>query len=177
MKTVLVVDDNEAFREMMRLVLEVRGFKVIAAENTGAALSVAEMHPLDAVLTDFEVPEATGLDLCRELAKRSRAMARRLPVWLMTGCTLISAEDALAAGALGLFRKPFHAGEIANAIARYLSEGEPVASRLVVQGATGDRARSTSRLPPVRSRAGRRGSPAGLNFDQRSATHPTNAVS
>lgn len=127
MKTVLVVDDNPSFREMLRVVLESCGLKVILADDGGAALTLAETQPLDAVLTDFEMPHTSGLELCRELAARSRGMAREMPVWLMTGCPLLRTEDAVAAGALGLYRKPFRASKIALEIASYLNGGEPVA--------------------------------------------------
>ena len=127
MKTVLVVDDNPSFREMLRVVLENSGLRVLLADDGGAALTLAETHALDAVLTDFEMPHTTGIELCRELAERSKGMARALPVWLMTGCPLLRTEDAVAAGALGVYRKPFRAGKIALEIAGYLQGGAPVA--------------------------------------------------
>jgi CheY-like chemotaxis protein len=126
-KTVLVVDDDQPFREMLRAVLESRGFRVLLADDGRAALSVVETEPLDAVLTDFEMPHTTGIELCRELAGRSQRLARALPVWLMTGCPRLRTEDAVAAGALGLYRKPFRAVKIALEIAGYLRGSGPAA--------------------------------------------------
>ena len=127
MKTVLVVDDNPCFREMLRVVLESCGLRVILAGDGSAALALAATQPLDAVLSDFEMPHKSGMELCRELAAHREGMARALPVWLMTGCPLLRAEDVVAAGARGLYRKPFRATEIALEIAGHLNVGEPVA--------------------------------------------------
>ena len=116
MKTVLVVEDDEAFREMLRAALESRGFAVLIAENTGEGLETAACKTLDAVLTDYHMPKTNGLQFCRALVRQNAALGQRIPVWLMTGSIDLKVGEARDAGAQGIFRKPFHVHEISDVI-------------------------------------------------------------
>jgi CheY-like chemotaxis protein len=113
-KTILIVDDDECFREMLRLSLENCGFNVRVAESAGEALELVACCGIDAVLTDYQMPQTNGLQLCRALRDQDRTFDRRLPVWVMTGSNALAADEAIAAGALGLFAKPFRTSEVAQ---------------------------------------------------------------
>src|SRR6185369_10974336 len=65
MSTILIVDDDEDFREMLVSVLTLRGFNVIAAATTADGLALAATHELDAALSDYQMPKADGLTFCR----------------------------------------------------------------------------------------------------------------
>ena len=69
--TILIVDDNEAFRGMLTSVLEMRGYRTIAAKSGDEGLQLAATNQIDAVLVDVEMPTMDGLDVCRELRARS----------------------------------------------------------------------------------------------------------
>lgn len=134
MKTVLIVEDDDSFREMLRTLLETCGFRAIVAENSNDALRIAAGYPLDAVLSDYQMPHANGLEFCRALRAESDALNRSLPVWLMTGAVSLTDKMAADAGAEGVFRKPFRVLEIAKTIQRRISAAENPPSLRVAAG-------------------------------------------
>jgi len=81
--TILVVDDELAVLNLVKLILESAGYAVLQASNARQALAFFENrdHWVDLLLTDISMPEMSGL----ELACRVSAIAPRLPVLFMTG--------------------------------------------------------------------------------------------
>lgn len=73
-RTVLVVDDHQAFRELARALLEDDGYAVVAEAGDGAsALQVVRrVHP-DAVLLDVHLPDMDGFAVAAELAREQPA--------------------------------------------------------------------------------------------------------
>ena len=71
-ETVLLVDDEPAVRLLCRRVLESRGYRVIEAEGSEAALGVADRHdgPIHLLLTDVVMPRISGPRLARQLVER-----------------------------------------------------------------------------------------------------------
>lgn len=95
--TILIVDDEPAQLELLRYNLEKAGFNTVQADNGQRALElVAEADP-DLVVLDWMMPEASGIDVCREL--RARSATRLLPI------ILLSARGEEGDRALGLDRK------------------------------------------------------------------------
>lgn len=80
---ILVVDDDRDRLRMLRFVLAMFGFEVIAARSPQEVLQcVAERLP-DLIITDSAVPSMSALELCRVL--RASQKTRRIPVILHTG--------------------------------------------------------------------------------------------
>ncbi|CAB3739742.1 Sensor histidine kinase RcsC [Paraburkholderia phenoliruptrix] len=67
MSTVLLVDDDPENRWALQLALESRGHRVVLAGNGCDALQKAHAHFPELVITDFEMPEMDGRELCRRL--------------------------------------------------------------------------------------------------------------
>ena len=66
--TVLIVDDNQGFRDRARRWLEADGFSVVAEAGDGAgALEAVRLHRPGVVLLDVGLPDANGLDLAEQL--------------------------------------------------------------------------------------------------------------
>jgi DNA-binding response OmpR family regulator len=65
--TVLVVDDEEDLRDIMRRMLERRGFATLVAGDVEQALGACRDHdgPIDVLVTDLNLPGTSGADLCR----------------------------------------------------------------------------------------------------------------
>jgi len=119
-KTVLVVDDEKAVREIIARVLRRVGFTVIEAEDGRAALDAVREHlePLFLVITDAVMPEGGGIDLLRQIA-RERPGTHLL---LMSGY----AERTVLPGELGdlhasFLQKPFAPSELLQRVHQLLS--------------------------------------------------------
>jgi DNA-binding NarL/FixJ family response regulator len=101
--SVLLVDDAESTREVLRLYAEGRGLEVVGeAENGREAVELAErLHP-DAVILDQEMPEMTGLEAMRELHER---VPEAVVVFYSSGPRPTTEALALGAGARAYFEK------------------------------------------------------------------------
>jgi CheY-like chemotaxis protein len=80
MKTILVVDDDEAIRTLLQEELEEEGYKIIIARNAREALKIVEAEPLDLVILDIRMPGMDGL----EALPRILGIKEGLPVILNT---------------------------------------------------------------------------------------------
>ena len=76
---ILIVDDEEKMRHLIRLFLESDGYFCIEASDARSALDKIEERP-DLVLLDIMMPEVDGISLCRQL----KTMDPALPVVLLT---------------------------------------------------------------------------------------------
>jgi two-component system KDP operon response regulator KdpE len=70
---VLVVDDEQQILRALRTSLRGAGYEVETAETAESALAEAAMRPPDAVILDLVLPDGTGIEVCRELRKWSKA--------------------------------------------------------------------------------------------------------
>ena len=69
---ILAVDDEQDIREILRILLESRGYAVACAANGDEAVSYMEQHPeTDLVIMDIMMPELDGFSACREIKKSS----------------------------------------------------------------------------------------------------------
>jgi len=83
LRTVLVVDDNEEFRTFLVRVMSSRGFNVLEASNGAQALSVAlEQRPW-LIVTDVNMPDADGVELCRNVRRHS--LIGHTPIIFLSG--------------------------------------------------------------------------------------------
>ncbi|MDO9070708.1 MAG: response regulator [Deltaproteobacteria bacterium] len=80
MKTILVVDDDEAIRTLLQEELEDEGYKVLIATNARDALKMVAAEPLDLVILDIRMPGMDGL----EALPRILGLKEGLPVIMNT---------------------------------------------------------------------------------------------
>ena len=69
MATILVIDDQEPLRKLLRTVLEGAGHEVTEAPNGRLGLAAYRERPADLIITDILMPEMNGLDLILELTR------------------------------------------------------------------------------------------------------------
>ena len=113
---VMVVDDDEAVREVTANFLDDLGYEVIEAGSGGAALEQLERHPkIDAVILDFAMPGMNGADLARELRLRRPGA----PILFATGYA--DAEALTDIGDHLIVHKPFTQVELARKLSRTLA--------------------------------------------------------
>jgi len=118
-ETVLLVEDEESVRELVRLTLAARGYKVLEAENGECGLRVSESFKenIDILITDVVMPGIGG----RELAKKLLALRPGISVLYLSGYT----EDAvITQGAPGpstaFLQKPFTLQNLAKKVREVL---------------------------------------------------------
>jgi len=118
-RSVLVVDDDAAMREMLLSLLEEHGLAAQAARSAREAVERVRETEFDAVLSDIRMPERTGLELLGEL----RDVRPDLPVILMTAFGSIdSAVEAMRVGAFDYITKPFKRDEVMVVLERAFSQ-------------------------------------------------------
>lgn len=124
-KSVLVVDDEEMTRDLLRLMLKGTGLTIHEAEDGYIALEQIAAHHPDLMILDVMMPGLDGLAVCRQL--RSRSDTADLPIIMLSAKTTPSAiQDGLDAGADKYLTKPVGFKELLNTIQEVL--GEPVSS-------------------------------------------------
>ena len=69
MPRILVIDDNAAIRELLRLVLEEEGYEVVEAADGAEGLQLYQAAPADLVITDLQMPGMNGLELLMALQR------------------------------------------------------------------------------------------------------------
>ncbi len=109
MRRVLIVDDEENIRVVLRTLLKKHDYQVEAADSAESALEQLERFDPDFVLADVRMSGMTGLELCAELKARSSLAT----VILMSAYGSVDlAIDAMKAGAYDYISKPFKQDEV-----------------------------------------------------------------
>ncbi len=88
---ILVVDDEVHMRRVVTMFLERAGYAVETAANGKEALDAILKSPPDALLTDINMPQMTGEELCQELQKQ--LPERTFPIYVMTSMTERESRD------------------------------------------------------------------------------------
>lgn len=127
-KKILIVDDEEAIRDSLRLILSAH-FQVLVATNGEEALEMLPMAGPDLVLLDVSMPILDGLDTLR----RMRDEGITTPVVMLTASTTVrTAVQAIKLGAIDYLNKPFDVQELTQVvISVFDSEREELANRVL----------------------------------------------
>jgi CheY-like chemotaxis protein len=120
-RTVLIIDDERGFCDVVSVILESQGYQVQQAHEANDAFGLLAQTQPDLILTDLMMPEIDGLSLVRRL--------RETPSWAEIPVVMVSAhsepeiqESAMAAGADGFIAKPFSASELRATVRSYFVE-------------------------------------------------------
>ncbi len=120
--TVLVVDDTEAVRTVLRMQLKLLGYRVLEAGSGREAVELCAGERPDLILMDVSMPELDGLGATRLL--RQDARTRYTPVVALSAFHEADfRECALAAGCSDFVSKPVGMNRLGEVVARYLPGG------------------------------------------------------
>lgn len=120
--TLLVIEDEEAIRDMLRFSLSSNDFHLIDAENTSKAMTILHHCTPDVIILDWMLPDKSGIDFIKLIRKQD--MLKDIPIIMLTA----KAEEenkikGLMVGADDYLTKPFSPNELAARIMTVLRRG------------------------------------------------------
>lgn len=117
--TLLLVDDDVTFANVLANALERRGYTVHIAHDVAGGLTIARADPPEYAVVDLKMPGSSGLELVRALQQ----LDEHTHIVVLTGyASIATAVEAIKLGAVHYLAKPADADEIVSAFAR--SEGD-----------------------------------------------------
>lgn len=127
MAKILIVDDDDAFRKVLRMLLTRMGHEVTEANDGRTAWSTFQTQPAELVIMDLIMPEKEGLETIQQF-RRNKAATKILAI---SGGGRVDARDILRVaeqfGADKVLAKPFSSEDLALAL-KDLLPGQPAAS-------------------------------------------------
>jgi DNA-binding NtrC family response regulator len=131
MSNILVVDDEEPFRRLLKNELARKGYAVSVAADGGEALRLMRENTFDAILLDVVMPGVDGLSLMKKLKEDLSAP----PVIVLTGkATVETAVEAMKNGAYDYLTKPYKLDELVIVVDRACEYGRlSVKSKMLEQ--------------------------------------------
>lgn len=122
MKRILVIDDDDTLRAMLRRLFCAAGYEVAVAEDGMEAIRIQQIRPFDLIMTDLVMPEKEGLEVIMEFRKKYPATK----IIAMSGGGRIHPDQYLelarSLGAQRAFTKPFKAKEVLAAVRELLKD-------------------------------------------------------
>ena len=113
--TVLVIDDEDAIRSSLRMILEYEGYRFLGAGSGKEGLEAVASSPPDLVLLDIKMPRMDGLEVLQRLKEGDPS----LPVIMISGHgTISTAVEAIRAGAFDFMEKPLERDVVLHRVAR-----------------------------------------------------------
>lgn len=116
---ILVVDDKEQMREVLRKFLAAENYQIETAENAVEALKKFDETPFDVVLSDIKMPGMDGTELLAEILKKD---ARTIVILMTAFGSIEAAVAAIKLGAADYVSKPFQMDDVLFRISRVLKE-------------------------------------------------------
>ncbi len=125
MKKVLVIEDNEINRYLMRTILQKLGHQVIEAQDgfTGVELAIAERP--DLILMDIQLPGLDGYEATKKL--RALETTKKIPIIAITSYAMVGdREKILAAGCTAYIEKPIDPESFIKELKKYIENGPEI---------------------------------------------------
>jgi DNA-binding NtrC family response regulator len=114
MATILIIDDEEVVRILLRSALEAAGYEVTEAANGREGLELYRQRPANLVITDILMPEMSGLDMLLELTREF--LDAKVIAISGAGAEKNVLDVAKLLGARQTFQKPFSMAHLLGAV-------------------------------------------------------------
>jgi two-component system cell cycle response regulator DivK len=120
MKTILLVEDNERNRKLVRTILEFRGYEVVECEDGTPSLELARAHKPALVLMDIQLPTMDGITALGRL--RADPDTAAIPVVAVTASVTPGERDrVVAAGFNGYVSKPIDVSTFGEMVDKHVA--------------------------------------------------------
>ena len=124
MPRIVVIDDEQPIREMLRQYLSGKGFEVLTASNGEEGLKIVSKQSVDLVITDLIMPDKEGLETIIEL----KSMWPEAKVIAISGGGINKPEDYLETartlGAAEVLAKPFNNSDLLRAVRKVIGDAD-----------------------------------------------------
>jgi two-component system response regulator VicR len=135
-RTVLVVEDQKAIRDLVCSHLDDEGLRTVPARSGTEALELAMTVRVDLILLDVMLPGVGGMEVCRQV--RARGPNRDVPILMLTARREETQKvEGLESGADDYLTKPFGMRELVARVRALLRRNEMVSARVGVPGVGG----------------------------------------
>jgi two-component system alkaline phosphatase synthesis response regulator PhoP len=120
-KKILVVDDESHILHVVSLKLRNAGFTVVTGSDGQEGLDLAQSELPDLIITDFQMPQLSGLELCRRL--RQEPTTRHIRAIMLTARGYqLGPQDAELSGIRRMLSKPFSPRHLLTTVNEVLNE-------------------------------------------------------
>ena len=123
-KRILIIEDDDVTRELLRMALEKRGYRVTVAEDGVRGYDTALFLKPDLIVTDIQMPGADGVHVVRRV--RDTATLEKIPILVTTAFGNGTATFALQLGANAYEPKPIDPESFLSTVRRLLSDLDSV---------------------------------------------------
>jgi len=123
MKKILIVDDQDDIRELVKITLDIGDYDIIQASNGPTALELTKTQKPDLILLDVMMPEGgmDGFEVCKEI-KNNPEFSDTTIIMLTAKSQESDKEQGLLSGADGYFTKPFSPLALMNKVDEIFGE-------------------------------------------------------
>jgi CheY-like chemotaxis protein len=119
-KKILVIEDDDVMRELLRMTLEQNGYEVTTAEDGVRGYDAALFIKPDLIVTDIQMPGADGIHVVRRV--RDTTLLEKTPILVTTAFGSGSATFSLQLGANAFEPKPINQQNFLTTVKRLLAE-------------------------------------------------------
>jgi CheY-like chemotaxis protein len=130
MARILIIDDNEAVRGLLALMLRRMGHQVVPVGDGETGLALFRAHPFDLLFTDWLMPTMSGF----EVITQTRALSREVGIVAVSGRVGLDSDHAWrqvrAMGDLRILRKPFSSAMLRETVEQLMAKRTQVPSAL-----------------------------------------------
>jgi two-component system cell cycle response regulator DivK len=117
---ILIIEDNEKNRKLVRDVLQVKGYRTIETETAEEGLKLASEQPLALILMDIQLPGMDGITALKQL--KAEAKTKSIPVIAVTASAMTyNRQTMLAEGFDGYQSKPISVKDFLGELERVLA--------------------------------------------------------
>ena len=126
-KTILVADDESHILNVVSLKLRNAGYRVLTARDGQEALDIALAERPDLLITDYHMPQLSGLELCRRL-KQEKSTSTMPAIMLTARGYHLEDRDTEESGILKMLSKPFSPRHLLATVNEVLQGSSPAAA-------------------------------------------------
>ncbi len=120
-KNVMVVEDNEKNRKLMRVVLKAKGYNIIEAATGEEALNLLKNQKPDIILMDIQLPGIDGLTLIKQI--KASVITKDIPIIAVTAYAMKGDEQKiLDTGCDAYVSKPINTQELPRIVEKYIKK-------------------------------------------------------